>query len=55
MILGVAQVGIHDNFFELGGDSIISIQVIAQAVQVGLRLHPKTCSRTFTVAELAGK
>ncbi len=52
-ILGVAQVGIHDNFFELGGDSIISIQVIAQAVQAGLRLAPKDLFLHPTVAELA--
>ncbi len=52
-VLGVAQVGVHDNFFELGGDSIISIQVIAQAVQAGLRLAPKDLFLHPTVAELA--
>jgi len=37
----------------LGGDSIISIQVIAQAVQAGLRLTPKDLFLHPTVAELA--
>lgn len=40
-VLGVKKVGIYDNFFEIGGDSILSIQIISQASQVGLKLTPK--------------
>jgi amino acid adenylation domain-containing protein/non-ribosomal peptide synthase protein (TIGR01720 family) len=52
-ILGLKQVGIHDNFFELGGDSIISIQIIAQANQAGIQLTPKQIFQHQTIAELA--
>jgi amino acid adenylation domain-containing protein/non-ribosomal peptide synthase protein (TIGR01720 family) len=52
-ILGVEQVGIHDNFFTLGGDSILSIQAIAKANQVGLRLTPKQIFEHQTIAQLA--
>jgi amino acid adenylation domain-containing protein/non-ribosomal peptide synthase protein (TIGR01720 family) len=52
-LLGIEQVGIHDNFFELGGDSIISIQAIARANQVGLRLTPKQIFEHQTIAKLA--
>jgi non-ribosomal peptide synthase protein (TIGR01720 family) len=52
-VLGVKQVGIHDNFFELGGDSILSIQVVAQANQAGLRLTPRQFFLHPTVAGLA--
>ena len=53
-VLGAEQVGIHDNFFELGGDSILSLQVIAQAARAGLKLTPKQVFEHPTVAELAG-
>ncbi|MFM0598528.1 condensation domain-containing protein, partial [Paraburkholderia dilworthii] len=33
--------GVTQNFFEAGGDSIVSLQLIAKARQVGLRLTPK--------------
>ncbi|HEX7331308.1 MAG TPA: amino acid adenylation domain-containing protein [Pyrinomonadaceae bacterium] len=52
-VLGVQRVGIHDNFFELGGDSILSIQIVARANQVGLRLTAKQIFEYQTVAELA--
>jgi non-ribosomal peptide synthase protein (TIGR01720 family) len=52
-VLGLDQVGIHDNFFELGGDSILSIQIIARANRVGLRLTPPQLFQHQTVAELA--
>jgi amino acid adenylation domain-containing protein/non-ribosomal peptide synthase protein (TIGR01720 family) len=52
-VLGLPRVGLHDNFFELGGDSILSIQVIAQANQAGLRLTPRNLFQAPTVAELA--
>ncbi|MCU0533545.1 MAG: amino acid adenylation domain-containing protein [Hydrococcus sp. Prado102] len=52
-LLGVEKVSIHDNFFELGGDSIISIQAIARANRVGLRLTPKQIFEHQTIAKLA--
>ncbi|AUB35492.1 Glutamate-1-semialdehyde aminotransferase [Nostoc flagelliforme CCNUN1] len=52
-VLGVEQVGIYDNFFELGGDSILSLQIIARANQVGLQLTPKLLFGHQTIAELA--
>jgi non-ribosomal peptide synthase protein (TIGR01720 family) len=52
-VLGVAQVGIHDNFFELGGDSILTLQVITRAKQMGWQLTPKQIFQHQTIAELA--
>ncbi|HMK71848.1 MAG TPA: amino acid adenylation domain-containing protein, partial [Myxococcaceae bacterium] len=52
-VLGVERVGLQDNFFELGGDSILSIQVIAQARQRGLRLSPRQLFEHQTVEALA--
>ncbi|WP_414579677.1 condensation domain-containing protein, partial [Anabaena sp. CCY 9402-a] len=52
-VLGVSQVGIHDNFFELGGDSIRSIQILAQANQVGLDFSLQQLFQHQTIAELA--
>ncbi|HEX6288832.1 MAG TPA: amino acid adenylation domain-containing protein [Herpetosiphonaceae bacterium] len=52
-VLGVEQVGVHDNFFELGGDSILSIQIIARAKQLGLDITPKLIFQHQTIAELA--
>ncbi|AFZ30325.1 amino acid adenylation domain protein [Gloeocapsa sp. PCC 7428] len=52
-LLNLEQVSIYDNFFELGGDSIISIQAIAKANQVGLRLTPKQIFEHQTIAKLA--
>lgn len=52
-VLSLEQVGIYDNFFELGGDSIISIQVIARANQVGLQFTPKQLFEHQNIAKLA--
>jgi amino acid adenylation domain-containing protein/non-ribosomal peptide synthase protein (TIGR01720 family) len=52
-ILGREQIGIHDNFFELGGDSILSIQIVARANQIGLVLTPQQLFQHQTIAELA--
>jgi aryl carrier-like protein len=52
-ILGIDQIGIHDNFFALGGDSIISLQVVARARQLGLHLTPKQLFQYQTIAQLA--
>jgi amino acid adenylation domain-containing protein len=52
-VLAVPQVGINDNFFELGGDSILSLQIIAQATRLGLRIVPKQVFDFPTIALLA--
>ncbi|MEB3358887.1 MAG: amino acid adenylation domain-containing protein [Synechococcales bacterium] len=52
-VLRLDAVGIHDNFFELGGDSILAMQVVAKAHQVGLHLTPRQLFQHQTVAELA--
>jgi amino acid adenylation domain-containing protein/non-ribosomal peptide synthase protein (TIGR01720 family) len=52
-VLRIEQVGIHDNFFELGGDSIISIQIVARANQMGLQLTPRQLFAHQTIAKLS--
>ncbi|HEY4460900.1 MAG TPA: non-ribosomal peptide synthase/polyketide synthase [Pseudonocardiaceae bacterium] len=52
-VLGLPEVGVEDNFFELGGDSILGIQVVAQAAKAGLRLSTKDVFRHQTIAGLA--
>jgi natural product biosynthesis luciferase-like monooxygenase protein len=52
-MLGIEQVGINDNFFELGGDSVLGIQIIAQAKRAGLHLTPQQIFQHPTVAEMA--
>ncbi|MGN9810962.1 amino acid adenylation domain-containing protein [Micromonospora sp. BQ11] len=52
-VLGAADpVSIHDNFFGLGGDSILSLQVIFRAKQLGLHLTVKQLFEHPTIAEL---
>ncbi|WP_447599366.1 amino acid adenylation domain-containing protein [Nitrospira sp. Nam80] len=52
-VLGVKQVGVHDNFFELGGDSILSLQVVAQARKAGLTVRPRQLFQHQTISALA--
>jgi non-ribosomal peptide synthase protein (TIGR01720 family) len=52
-LLGIEEVGVNDNFFELGGDSVLSIQIIAQANKAGLRLTPQQIFQHQTISELA--
>ncbi len=52
-VLGVERVGIHDNFFELGGDSILSIQVVSRARQLGIHFTPRELFQHQTVQTLA--
>ena len=54
-ILKIDQVGIHDNFFALGGDSILSIQIVAEAALAGLEMTTKALFENQTIAELAGQ
>ncbi|WP_410592315.1 non-ribosomal peptide synthase/polyketide synthase [Amycolatopsis sp. lyj-23] len=52
-VLGQDRIGVEDNFFGLGGDSILSIQVVAQARQAGLRLTSRDIFLHQTIAGLA--
>ncbi len=52
-VLRLDQVGAHDNFFDLGGDSILSIQIVAQAAKAGLQLTPRQVFEYQTVEALA--
>ncbi len=52
-VLSVDRVGIHDNYFELGGDSIMSIQLIAQARRRGIEFSSRQLMENQTIAELA--
>ncbi|WCN79541.1 non-ribosomal peptide synthetase [Micromonospora sp. LH3U1] len=53
-VLGASgPVSVHDNFFALGGDSILSLQVIFRAKQVGLHLTVKQLFQHQSIAELA--
>ncbi|WP_414544485.1 amino acid adenylation domain-containing protein [Nostoc sp. CCY0012] len=51
-VLGVERVGVQDNFFELGGDSILSIQIVSRAKEVGLCLTPMQLFHHHTIAQL---
>ena len=52
-VLDIHPVGIHDNFFEIGGDSILSIQIVAQARKNGLHLGANQLFEHQTIAELS--
>ncbi|MEH2224836.1 amino acid adenylation domain-containing protein [Nostoc sp.] len=52
-VLRIEQVSIHDNFFELGGDSILSIQIISKAKQLGLQFTSKQLFQYQTIADLS--
>ncbi|OLF52336.1 non-ribosomal peptide synthetase [Pseudomonas chlororaphis] len=52
-VLNLPQVGLHDNFFELGGDSILSIQVVSRARQLGIHFSPRDLFQHQTVQTLA--
>ncbi|WP_144162281.1 condensation domain-containing protein, partial [Paraburkholderia sp. BCC1885] len=47
------DLGVTENFFEVGGDSILSLQIIARARQVGLKLTPRQVFEHPTVAGLS--
>ena len=50
--LQIERVGINDNFFDLGGDSIVAIQIVAQAKKLGISLTPNQLFAHQTIAEL---
>ncbi|MGC0153206.1 amino acid adenylation domain-containing protein [Chromobacterium vaccinii] len=49
------DIGLDDNFFQLGGDSILGLQIVAQARQAGLALAARDIFGHPTVAELAAR
>jgi len=51
--LRIEKIGVHDNFFELGGDSIIAIQIVANANKEGLELTPNQIFQYPTVSSLS--
>ncbi|WP_457925543.1 non-ribosomal peptide synthase/polyketide synthase [Pseudomonas aeruginosa] len=51
--LKLEQVGLADNFFEIGGDSIISLQVVSRARQLGIHFTPKMLFEAQTIGALA--
>lgn len=52
-VLGISRLGVHDNFFELGGDSIMSIQIISRARELGVHATPRDIFKHQTIARLA--
>ncbi len=52
-VLGVERIGPDDHFFDLGGDSILSIQVVAQAAAQGMALKTADVFRYPVLADLA--
>ncbi len=52
-VLGVARVGADDNFFALGGDSILSLQVVSRARELGLGITAKDVFLHQTLAGVA--
>jgi acyl carrier protein len=53
-VLGIDRVGVHQDFFALGGNSLVAVQLIAQARKAtGVRLPMRVLFDAPTVAELA--
>ncbi|MCV7203910.1 non-ribosomal peptide synthase/polyketide synthase [Mycolicibacterium peregrinum] len=52
-VLGLERVGVDESFFDLGGDSILSMQVVAQARACGVMCRPRDIFVEQTVARLA--
>ena len=50
-----SRVGIHDNFFELGGDSILGLQIVARARDLGMNFTVQQLFEHQTVAALAAE
>jgi aryl carrier-like protein len=51
--LKIERIGIHDNFFDLGGDSVVAIQLVAQAAASGLVLTTEELFEKQTIAALS--
>ena len=51
-LLQVDDIGPDDNFFDLGGDSILALQVVARAGDLGLRIRPQQLYDDPTISGL---
>ena len=54
-VLKIPQISTDDNFFLLGGDSIIAMQIAAQASQVGLQLAVQDIFQYPIISDLASR
>ncbi|MFP5263076.1 MAG: amino acid adenylation domain-containing protein [Blastocatellia bacterium] len=52
-VLKIERVGIDDDFFALGGDSILSVEILSQAQQLGLTFSIQQLFQQPTVRQLA--
>ncbi|MGK7926524.1 MAG: amino acid adenylation domain-containing protein [Spirulina sp.] len=52
-ILKIEPIGLGDNFFKLGGDSLLSIQLVAQASQAGIAITAQQILQYQTLEELS--
>lgn len=52
-VLRLPEVGVDDSFLEIGGDSILSLQVVARARELGLIISTRQIFDLQTVARLA--
>jgi amino acid adenylation domain-containing protein/non-ribosomal peptide synthase protein (TIGR01720 family) len=52
-VLKIEPIGRNSNFFELGGDSILSVQVVAQATALGIPITVRDIFEHQTIAQLA--
>lgn len=52
-VLQLESIGVDDNFFEMGGDSILSLQIVAKAMDAGLQISPRSIFQAPTLAQLA--
>ncbi|SHI51997.1 condensation domain-containing protein [Algibacter luteus] len=52
-VLGFSPISTNDNFFEIGGDSILSIQIVAQARKKGIHLKANQLFENQTILELS--
>ncbi|MBR5704717.1 MAG: AMP-binding protein, partial [Deltaproteobacteria bacterium] len=54
-ILGLERVGLDDHFFEAGGDSILALQLVAQARSKGLHLSVRDIFKAPRLEELCAR
>ncbi|WP_298500444.1 condensation domain-containing protein, partial [uncultured Algibacter sp.] len=52
-ILKNNNIGLTDNFFEIGGNSILSLQIISKARELGIAISPNELFENQTIRELA--
>uniref|UniRef100_UPI001FCCE8A8 thioesterase domain-containing protein n=1 Tax=Ensifer aridi TaxID=1708715 RepID=UPI001FCCE8A8 len=54
-LLDVKRVGRHDNFFELGGHSLLAVQLLSQALHLGLKFSTADIFQAPVLKDLASK